>query len=449
MRRAALSGGLLLIAILIQLTVLNNLRLPGGAGPDLVLVVVVAVALTGGPVEGMLGGFCAGLALDVAPPATHLVGQYALVFCLVGYGCGLLGVSLEHSAWLPICVVAVGSAAGELIYAMTGMIFGDLDITWTAIRHTLPASVIYDVLLSPFVLYAVARARGVALQGLSALTAGTDGAVVLTPSLAAAAGLGGRSGAVVRDSGTGRAPRLSAKSLRAGATQGGSASGGRGPARAPGRPIHLNFGGAGALQGGSASSPRIARQPPSRPVSLRLGNRNWASRYATGRPSRPVSLRLGNRNWVSRYATPSGLLGDGAGGPALRPGRGPRLRGGSMPGGSASSTRVTLTRPARPVHLRLGSSARRRDGAIGGSVLGRRRGGRMPGRRQFSGRAFGNKSALGGRRVTVKTHVPRFRGVKSAALAGRRGPLATPGRGTFSRRRPIWRIFGKRTGGLG
>jgi rod shape-determining protein MreD len=448
-RRAALSGGLLLIAILIQLTVLNNLRLPGGAGPDLVLVVVVAVALTGGPVEGMLGGFCAGLALDVAPPATHLVGQYALVFCLLGYGCGLLGVSLEHSAWLPICVVAVGSAAGELIYALTGMIFGDLDITWSAIQHTLPASVIYDVLLSPFVLYAVARVRGIALEGLSSLTAGTDGPVVLTPSLAAAAGLGGRSGAVVRDSRTGRAPRLSARSLRAGATQGGSASGGRGPARAPGRPIHLNFGGAGAMPGGSASSPRIARQPPSRPVSLRLGNRNWASRYATGLPSRPVSLRLGNRNWASRYATPSGLLGDGAGGPALRPGRGPRLRGRAMPGGSASSTRVSLSRPARPVHLRLGSSARRRDGAIGGSVLGRRRGGRLPGRRQFSGRAFGNKSALGGRRVTVKTHVPRFRGVKSAAMAGRRGPLATPGRGTFTRRRPIWRIFGKRTGGLG
>ena len=41
--------------------------------------------------EGMLGGFCAGLALDVAPPATHLVGQYALVFCLVGYACGRVG----------------------------------------------------------------------------------------------------------------------------------------------------------------------------------------------------------------------------------------------------------------------------------------------------------------------------------------------------------------------
>jgi rod shape-determining protein MreD len=456
-RRAALSGGLLLIAILIQLTVLNNLRLPGGAGPDLVLVVVVAVALTGGPMEGMLGGFCAGLALDVAPPATHLVGQYALVFCLVGYGCGLLAVSLGHSAWLPIGVVAVGSAAGELLYALTGMIFGDPDITWTAIRHTLPASVIYDVLLSPFVLYAVARARGIAVPGLSALSGGSDSSGLLTPRLAAAAGLLGTSGAVVRDSGTGRAPRLSARSLRAGATQGGSASGGRGPGRAPGRPVQLHFGGAGAMQGGSASSPRIARKPPSRPVSLRLGSRNWASRYSTGLPSRPVNLRLGSRNWAGRYrggslaGAASGLLGDGAGGPALRPGRGPRLRGRAMPGGSASSTRVSLSRPVRPVHLRLGSSARRRDGAIGGSVLGRGRGGRVTGRRQLRGRAFGNKSALGGGRSPVgKTHVPRFRGVKSSALMGRRGPLATPGRGTFGRSRPFWRIFSKKkTGGLG
>ena len=82
------------------------------------------------------------------------------------------------------------------------MIFGDPDITWTAIRHVLPASVGYDVLLSPFVLYAVARARGIAVAGLSALHGG-DSQGLLTPRLAAAAGLLGTSGAVVRDSGTG------------------------------------------------------------------------------------------------------------------------------------------------------------------------------------------------------------------------------------------------------
>ena len=164
MRRAAFSAGLLLLAILIQLTVLDNVRLPGRAGPDLVLVVVVALALTGGPLEGMLGGFCAGLALDVAPPATHLVGQYALVFCLVGYAAGRVGSNLDESAWVPIGVVAAGSALGELLFALTGMIFGNLDITWSAIGQVLPASVLYDVLLSPFVLYVVVRARALAAR---------------------------------------------------------------------------------------------------------------------------------------------------------------------------------------------------------------------------------------------------------------------------------------------
>ena len=54
------------------------------------LFAVVALALTGGPLPGLLTGFLAGLALDVAPPASHAIGQYALVFCVVGYACGRL-----------------------------------------------------------------------------------------------------------------------------------------------------------------------------------------------------------------------------------------------------------------------------------------------------------------------------------------------------------------------
>jgi hypothetical protein len=176
---------------------------------------------------------------------------------------------------------------------------------------------------------------------------------------------------------------------------------------------------------------------PSRPVQLHLGSRNWASRYRAGAAG-AASGRAG------------GLLGDGSGGRALRPARGPRLRGGTMQGGSASGTRVTLTRPARPVHLKLGSAARRRDGAIGGSVLGRgSRGG------QFTSRSLGSSKGLAGRRAfgagrrrnrsrsrwrpaAGRAHAPRFRGVQSRALATRR---LTP------RRRSLRRLFGKRTGG--
>ena len=462
MRRAALSASLLLLAVLIQLTLFGNLRLPGGAGPDLVLVVVVALALTGGPMEGVLGGFCAGLALDVAPPATHLVGQYALVFCLVGYAAGRVGSHLDETAWVPIGVVAVGSAVGELLFALTGMIFGNLDVTWSAVGHVLPASVVYDVLLSPFVLYAVVRARALAspataAKGLASFPGGSAGQLLGAPGLAAAAALFSGSGTVLRDSGTGRPPKLRARVLRAGSTHGGSASGTRPAPTRPSRPVHLKFGsgsGGSALSSGSAAAARAGRGLAARPVNLHLGSsRNRQNRARVtrpqgggGMPAKAFSHNRGNRpggtrsqgSWqrgggipASAFSRGGRVLGDGGGGRALRPSRGPRLRGRSMPGGSASGTRVGVrigVRPTRPVRLRLGSG-RRSDGAIGGSVLGRR------------ARGAGPRAG--------KVHTPRFRGSKAGALSGRRTPArALNGRRAFGRRRSLWRIFGKRSGGL-
>ncbi|HEY2312241.1 MAG TPA: rod shape-determining protein MreD, partial [Streptosporangiaceae bacterium] len=78
----------LLLAVTFQLALVNRAPLPGGATPDLVLLAVAAIAVCTGPMTGMLAGFCGGLALDIAPPAAHLAGEYALVFCLVGYACG-------------------------------------------------------------------------------------------------------------------------------------------------------------------------------------------------------------------------------------------------------------------------------------------------------------------------------------------------------------------------
>jgi len=75
----------LFAAVIVQLTVVNRLPLPGGIAPDLVLLLVTAVAVCTGPMTGLLTGFAGGLALDIAPPATHYAGEYALVFCLAGY----------------------------------------------------------------------------------------------------------------------------------------------------------------------------------------------------------------------------------------------------------------------------------------------------------------------------------------------------------------------------
>ena len=90
MRKAWLALVLLAAGLLLQLTVLNGLHLPGGGVPDLVLVLLVGVAIAAGPVAGTVAGFGLGLSLDLAPPGSGLIGQYALVFCLAGWAAGHL-----------------------------------------------------------------------------------------------------------------------------------------------------------------------------------------------------------------------------------------------------------------------------------------------------------------------------------------------------------------------
>ena len=163
--RGLISFFVVAVTVIVQLTVVDRIAFPGGAGPNLVLLAVAALALASGPLTGMLTGFWAGLALDVAPPGSHFVGQDALVFCLIGYACGLLadnssGDAAEqgHTALFEIVVTAAGAVCGEALAALLGVMLSDPRVTWPAIRNVLPVAVAYDVLLCPFVLYAVAAA---------------------------------------------------------------------------------------------------------------------------------------------------------------------------------------------------------------------------------------------------------------------------------------------------
>ncbi len=58
---------------------------PGRAScPNLCLLVVVGAALTRGPQFAAVLGFVAGVALDLAPPADHVAGRWALALVVVG-----------------------------------------------------------------------------------------------------------------------------------------------------------------------------------------------------------------------------------------------------------------------------------------------------------------------------------------------------------------------------
>jgi rod shape-determining protein MreD len=152
--RVLLAGAFVLVALAVQVTVLARLPLPG-ATPDLVLLVVVALALAHGPAFGLVAGFGAGLASDLVPPADHTVGRWAFVLTLVGYLAGQAMGETRRSAFVPLVVVAGAAAASVLLYAGLGAVMGDTHVTWVAVSALLPTSVLYDVVLSAFVVPAV------------------------------------------------------------------------------------------------------------------------------------------------------------------------------------------------------------------------------------------------------------------------------------------------------
>ena len=481
MKRALLSAAGVIAALVLQLTVVNRLPWPGGAAPDLVLLVVIALGLYGSPAAGAVTGFLAGLGLDIAPPGSYAIGTYALVFCLVGYGCGRLRGLLGTSVWRSMGAAALAAAVGEALVSAVGRLIGDPQVTWPAIRAVLPVAISYDAVLAPFVLYLVMRVLtwAAALGPVNQL-AGAQLARARSPAQARAAaarpggaGLpGGGTGWLTgpqgargaRGSSPRRVPRLREAAARTGDGWIGSSPAARRPAsgrRGPGRPPRLRP--AAGRAGSSAAIP--LRSPlPRRPVNLRLGQarrRGGAVGPGSGSAGTAYQRRGGSGPAGSAYRS----AGSGPRGPAFRGGgsgpRGPAFRGaGSGPafrGGAAHQPRGSAFRSSGSGHrapsLRgagHGPPGKAFRGSRSGPTFSRRRPGGSrsllagsgaparaprfrPDGRLSGGSAFGSpkRRTRPARSVTLRLRAPRRRdGILSSGLVrgarGRRRPSARP-----------------------
>ncbi|MFZ0757238.1 MAG: rod shape-determining protein MreD, partial [Trebonia sp.] len=260
----------LLLAVTLQLALVNRAPLPGGATPDLVLLAVAAIAVCTGPMTGMLAGFCGGLALDIAPPAAHLAGEYALVFCLVGYACGRARNAItyatgEQTMITSLTVMALGVAAGEAGKAALGMMLSNPDVTSPAIKHVLPVAIVYDLLLCPFAYWLISlvlrrpapeRApRPEFAQVATAFRAASAGALGAVPALRLAGITPPQARPPARQE-----PKLRLSAGRSSSLSGTSAA--FSPAKPPhvsGRAVKLNF--AGHKAGTAVPQPRQRTSP--------------------------------------------------------------------------------------------------------------------------------------------------------------------------------------------
>jgi rod shape-determining protein MreD len=150
--RILLSVPLVVVALVVQVSVLSRLHLPG-AVPDLLLLTVLGLALVYGHVGGALVGFGAGLLADLAPPADHAAGRYALVLCVIGYLAGLVRPESGRlkSAAGPLAVVGAAAIASTLLYAGVGALVGDTAARHVGLPGLLFTAALYDLLLAPFV----------------------------------------------------------------------------------------------------------------------------------------------------------------------------------------------------------------------------------------------------------------------------------------------------------
>ena len=111
------------VALLLQTTVVLDIRV-AGAAPDVMLLLPVAAGLVAGPVEGAAVGFVAGLAADLLLPTPF--GLTALVGTLVGFGVGAAsGDAVRYVRGLATLVALAASAVAVMLYAVLGAVLGE------------------------------------------------------------------------------------------------------------------------------------------------------------------------------------------------------------------------------------------------------------------------------------------------------------------------------------
>ena len=156
LRRSLVCLVLLLLAVVLEVTLLAPLPFPG-ATPPLVLVVVAALAFAFGPTTGAVCGFVGGLLLDVAPPAAGTLGISALLLTVVGYFLGRLGDPNDRPLVLSVGGTAGAAAAVVLGTATLGGLLGNPRVQWGEVPVMMITAFLYAAMLSVFLIPLIQR----------------------------------------------------------------------------------------------------------------------------------------------------------------------------------------------------------------------------------------------------------------------------------------------------
>ena len=149
--RWAIALGAVVVALVVQVSLFPHLAWHGIV-PNLCLLVVVAAALTVEAPFALVLGFAAGLTLDLAPPADHIAGRWALALTIAAFLAARVRQDVKPTALAVVGTVAAASFVATSLFALTGVLLSDPTMSITGLLEVVLVAVVWDVLLTPFVL---------------------------------------------------------------------------------------------------------------------------------------------------------------------------------------------------------------------------------------------------------------------------------------------------------
>lgn len=147
------------LALVLQVTWFSHLSWQGVV-PNLCLLVVVAASLTLDAPFALLLGFAAGLALDLAPPADHVAGRWALALTVAAFLAARVRQDVKPTAVTVVATVAAASFVATSLFALTGVLLSDPVMSIGTLLEVVLVGVVWDVLLTPLVLPPLMRLFG-------------------------------------------------------------------------------------------------------------------------------------------------------------------------------------------------------------------------------------------------------------------------------------------------
>ena len=141
----------LTLALVLQVSVFPQFAWHGVV-PNVVLLVVVGAALVRGAQFAMVLGFVAGVLLDLAPPADHVAGRWALALMLVGYVAGRVVTDVRPTMPAMLATVAASSFLGTSVFALSGLVLRDPAVAIPDLLQVIGGSLVWDLLVTPLVL---------------------------------------------------------------------------------------------------------------------------------------------------------------------------------------------------------------------------------------------------------------------------------------------------------